>query len=331
MTAFRSRLASISCVLLVFRLLATEPTLSGQTTETAKDRPENIVFEKLENCYPMNSPIAVRYKYEVTRSTRYFSLDSQGMPFSRVSVTDQLGKRVPRADGTPGNPFHVSPSIPVRPGHAIELAFELTELFRFPQAGKYTLQIDYLERLVFDADFELVEMSESETFKTRASCVIPATFEHVHSGSVRPVDCRFTVQNGKSLNGTLVAMIRVDQPTGWAESDESRSIDFPPITQVDWRPIGVEAFEVDFQWRLWAVLNSGEQHALKVFDLRRNAVCTLIEWQPRELEINTLERVGYSNKPTPRIVVAGMKEGRQFTSYSRELEPFNAKPGGLDQ
>ncbi len=285
---------------------------SANCNEKAK-----IIIEPLREAYPAGSPIIVKYTFQSLAGTRLIASGRRlGVPFE-VIVTDSRDRRIPPS----GFEFDVptAHALAVWAGPRVQFAFELTELFDLKDPGAYQVRATWEGQEIYRSECEIVGMQDSDKFEVSTLCVNPANVDQVNRGLIGPVNCSFEVRKGKTKAGRDLTLVSANQVTMDSSENGQRKLDFPPLASVDIQDVKVVQYELDFQWRLWLILESGGKTALRVFDLRHGFVRTLVEWQSAELILQSIPRTVFVRG---NLVVAGAKGKQQYTSYSQELRPF---------
>jgi hypothetical protein len=227
--------------------------------------------------------------------------------------------RHPAFENSPSEDHPVaSQMLPVPQGSCVRLAYGLNHWFSLDQIGQYSLQLMYNESELAKLEFQIVRLDVIDDELVTGSVELSPGFGPVVA-YVRPAQC--WVQTGTAGVGEGKRQFIVVKGTQIGPHQVNMHQFFLRV------PVGtrIAAKAIDARWRLWMLLQSGEESALVIGNLQDGTARTAIEWTPEEIFFQPT----WAQNPFRGMIVVAGKVQEPLRSTLTEAASFRGRSGNL--
>ncbi len=299
----------------------------------AEDAPLSEVRVQLrveDHLFPLASPVPLVFDFcNDAASEIRVEFDHSGLPRGmKVTLTSPSGEETearikerlwqPVSSEDPLGKPRPSRMLPMPSGSCVRLAYELNRWFALDQIGQYSLRLAYNEAELANFQLEIVNLDVIEDERVTGIVeALPALGPVI--ADVQAAHCRVqtgSVGTGEDKQGFIIV--------------RGTHIGPYPVNQRQFflrMPVGtrIAAKAIDARWRLWMLLQSGEENALLIGNLIDGSADTVIEWTREEIVFRT---TWAQNPYRGKIVVAGKPQEPLRTTLT-EAAPFRGRSANL--
>lgn len=272
-----------------------------------------------EATYFLESPIRFRYYYGANRE-HYFGMNHRGYPKRlEFKLSDSKGNPVPppKRDVIICAPGARTDDVKLYANVPIPLEIDLNTLFQIDKPDEYTLSVwSYdAEEEIFSAPIHVVALNDTTGTEVNGFCEFPGYYTKFDDGSMS-VACNVAIGPITGNN--------VDARQWYMRIERNIMYDDKPTETgrlIVAHPIDADAKLVkaalDRRWRLWAILERGNERSLIICNVLNGQFQTPIAWTTKEITLEATQVIDYIYS---KMVVAGVPGEIPFSTYSLDVD-----------
>lgn len=287
-----------------------------------------LTLQAVRPFYIFDGPIPVCFEFQFPgeATDTYLKMTHWGLPpKTEVSLFNASGSRLvtkplPLIDDGPGihtiAPELAYDGVPIEsaggkinaPGGQVTLCPDLNRIFTIPSPGRYKLRINYRGKQVAETDINLLGLAIQDRKNITAGCNLTYN-PKIFRGGDGAVLVVCEVVTGKVMNNGQEHWFATINEMKIGK-DVINSPSFPFGVPKDTK---IQSIRLDFQWKLWCVLEAGGQSSLIVWDLITEKATTVLPWSKDKIVIGSYYK---GSDVSQKIVFAGISGKHSVNSLN---------------